>query len=126
MTSRQSSTVVSVLVFALVLATPGSAEAQWASYPQVSPYGLGYGAGPGTALYGYGSFGAGGYAGSGNFVGFPFPGYAQSIGLRPLTTTLFQSVSDTVTLVPGWDGYGHQVYHRNRAPAGVRAAAIRR
>ena len=50
MTSQRWSTLVSVLVFALVLATAGSARAQWgfpgtSGYPAVSQFGPGYGSG---------------------------------------------------------------------------------
>ena len=91
MTLQRWSKLVSVSVFALVLGTAGSARAQWGypgawGYPPVSQFGLGYGAFPGISPYGDGSFGAGGYVGSSNFVGFPMPGYAQSPGkcrLRP-------------------------------------------
>ncbi len=131
MTSQRWSTLVSAVVFALVLTTAGSARAQWvypgtSSYAPVSQYGFGYGALQGISPYGYGSFGAGGYVGSSNFVGFPFPGYAGSIGQTPLTTTSFQSVRDVVTLVPLWSGSGHRVHRRIRAQAGLPRAAIRR
>ena len=117
MTSQRWSTVVTGLVFALVLATAGSAQAQWVvtsnpGYPPVGQLGLGYGAVPGISPFGYGSFGAGGYLGSSHFVGFPVPGYGQAIGQRPLTTTSFQSASDVVTLVPAWNGSRHRIHHR--------------
>ena len=44
--------------------------------------------------------------GSSHFVGFPLPGYGRAIGRTPVTTTSFESVSDVVTLVPGWNGSG--------------------
>ena len=127
MTSQPWSKLVSVLVFGLVLATADSARAQWVlpgtwGYPPASQFGLGYGAASGIAPFGYGSFGAGGYVDPSNFIGFPMPGYAQSIGQVPLTTTTFPSVS-AVTLVPAWGGSGHRAYHRNRARLVVPRAA---
>ena len=118
MTSQRWSTLVSVLVFALVLATAGSARAQWglpgtSDYSPVGQFGLGSGVVQGISPFGFGSFGVGGHVGSFNFVGFPIPGYARAIGQRPHTTTSFQSVSDTVTLVPGWNGSGHRVRRRH-------------
>ena len=122
MTSQRWSKLVSVFVFALVLGTAGSARAQW-GYPPASQFGLGYGAVPGISPFGYGAFGAGGYADSSNFIGFPMPGYAESLGQVPLTTTSFPSFSNTVTLVPGWGGSTHGVYRRHRVrPAVPRAA----
>ena len=103
MRSQRWGKLISVLVFGLVLATAGSAQAQW-GYPPVSQYGLGYG-----------SFGAGGYGVPGNFIGFPMHGYAQSLGQVPLTTTSLPSVSGAVTLVPAWSGSGHVAYHHYRA-----------
>ena len=83
MTSQRWSKLVSVFVFALVLGTAGSARAQWGfpgpwGYAPASQFGLGYGAVPGISPFGYGSFGAGGYVDSSNFIGFPMPGYAES------------------------------------------------
>jgi hypothetical protein len=130
MTSQRWSKLVSVFVFSLVLGTAGSARAQWGfpgtwGYPPAGQFGLGYGAVPGISPFGYGSFGAGGYVGSSNFIGFPMPGYAQSIGQVPLTTTSFPSLSNTVTLVPGWGGSTHGVYRRHRARPSVPRAANR-
>jgi len=133
MTSQRWCTLVSVLVFALVLATAGSARAQWgfpgtAGYSGVSQFGLGYGAVQGISPfgYGYGSFGATGYGGLSNFVGFPFPGYAQSIGQTPLTTASFQSFASGVTLVPSWNGSAHRVHRPRPAQPSVPRAAPRR
>jgi hypothetical protein len=97
MTSQRGNKLISVLVFGLVLATAGSAQAQW-GYP-----------------LGYGSYGAGGYGGAGSFIGFPMYGYAQSLGQVPQTATSFPSMSGAATLVPGWGGSGYGAYHRHRA-----------
>ena len=131
MTWQRRSKLVSVLVFGLVLATAGSARAQWGfagtwGNSPVSQFGLGYGAVPGISPFGYGSFGAGGYVGPSNFIGFPMPGYAESIGQVPLTTTTFPSLSAAVTLFPSGSGSGHRTHHRHRARPVVRRAANRR
>jgi hypothetical protein len=118
MTSQRWSKFVSVFVFTLVLGTAGSARAQW-GYPPASQFGLGYGAVPGISPFGYGSFGAGGYVDSSNFIGFPMAGYAESLGQVPLTATSFPSFSNTVTLVPSWGGSTHGVYRRHRARPSV-------
>lgn len=128
MTSQRWSKLVSVFVFSLVLGTAGSARAQWAypgtwGYPQASQFGVGYGALPGYSPYGYGFYGAGGYADTSNFIGFPMAGYAEALGQVPQTTTTFPSFSNTVTLVPGWGGSTHGVYRRHRARTGVPRAA---
>ena len=128
MTSQRWSKLVSVFVFALVLGTAGSARAQWGypgawGYPPVSQFGLGYGAFPGISPYGDGSFGAGGYVGSSNFIGFPMPGYAESLGQVPLTTTSFPSLSEAVTLFPAGSGSGHRAYRPQRARPVVPRAA---
>ena len=135
MTSQRWNTLVSVLVLALVLATAGSARAQWgfpgiSGQPGVSPFGLGYGSWTayGTSPYdnGYGSFGGTGFVGSSNFVGFPLPGYGVSSGQVPLTTVSFPSFSNNVTLVPNWSGRAHRVHRRFKAQPGVPRAAVRR
>jgi hypothetical protein len=128
MRSQRWSKLVSVLVFGLVLATAGTARAQWGfpvagGYPAVSQFGVGYGAYPGISPFGYGSYGAGGYVGGGNFIGFPMPGYAESLGQVPLTTTAFPSLSDAVTLIPARSGSTYRAYHRNRARPVVPRAA---
>jgi hypothetical protein len=128
MTSQRWSTRVSVFVLALVLGTAGSARAQW-GFPgtwgssPANQFGLGYGAFPGISPFGYGSFGPGGYVDSSNFIGFPMPGYAQSIGQVPLTTTSFPSLANTVTLIPGWGGGTRGVYRRHLARPGAPRAA---
>ena len=100
MTSQRWSTLVPGLVFALVLTTGDSTRAQW-GYPGTSgfaaagQFGLGYGAVPGISPVGYGPYGAGDFFGTSNFIGFPQPGYAESIGQWPLTTTSLQTVSET-------------------------------
>jgi hypothetical protein len=114
MTSQRRNKLISVLVFGLVLATAGSARAQWV-YPSIGPFGVGYGAVPGFSPFGYGPYGAGGYVGPGNFIGFPMAGYAESLGQVPQTTTSFPSMSGAMTLVPAWGGSGHGTYHRHRA-----------
>ena len=118
MTSQRWTTLVSGLVLTLALAAGSPARAQWGlpgapDYPPVGQFGLGSGVVQGISPFGFGSFGVGGHVGSFNFVGFPTPGYARAIGQRPHTTTSFQSVSDTVTLVPGWSGSGHRVRRRH-------------
>ena len=128
MTSQRWSKLISVLVFGLVLATADSAQAQWGfpgtwGYPAVSQFGLGYGAVPGISPFGYGSFGAGGYVSPSNFIGFPMPGYAQSLGEVPLTTTSFPSLSEAVTLFPAGSSSGHRAYRPQRARPVVPRAA---
>ena len=123
MKSQRWSTFVSGLVFALVLATGGSARAQWSfpgisGFPAVGPFGLGYGGVQGISSfdYGAGSFGAAGCCnGPSNFIGFPAHGYAASIGQSALTTASYQSLSDTVSLAPAWSGSVHRVHRRSQA-----------
>jgi hypothetical protein len=142
MTSQRWNKVVSILVFGLVLATAGSAQAQW-GYPLgygsygAGGYGVpsnfigfpmaGYAESSGQVPIGsYGSYGAGGYGVPTNFIGFPSYGYAQSTGQVPLTSTSFSSVSGAASLVPGWGGSGHGTYHRYRSrPVAPRAASRR-
>src|ERR1700679_3593914 len=128
MTSHRWSKLVSVFVFTLALGTAGSAQAQWGfpgpwGYSPAGQFGLGYGAVPGISPFGYGLYGAGGYVGSSNFIGFPMAGYAESLGQVPQTTTSFPSLSNTVTLVPGWGGSTQGVYRRHRARPSVPRAA---
>jgi hypothetical protein len=153
MTSQRFSKLVSVLVFGLVLATAGSAQAQWGYPLGYGSYGAGGYGGAGnfigfpmygyaqsvgqvpqtTASYGlgyggyspfdYGSYGAAGHGVPGNFIGFPMYGYAQSLGQVPLTTTSFPSMFEAATLVPGWSGSGGSAYHRYRARPVVPRAA---
>jgi len=118
MTSQRWSTLVSVLVFALVLATAGSARAQWvipgtSGYPPVSQFGLGFGAVQGISPFDFGSLGVASFGGLGGVRGFPHPGYGRSIGRTPQAITSFQSVSDVVTLVPGWNGSAHRISRRH-------------
>ncbi len=133
MTSQRWSTLVSVLVFALVLATAGNARAQWgfpltAGYPSVSSFGHvnGTGAAFGTSPFNYGSFGATVQGGFGQIGFAPNPNNALRIAQRPLATTSFQSVSNAVTLVPGWSGSAHRVHRRYPAQPSVPRAAVRR
>ena len=118
MTLRRWNTLISVSVFALVLAAGGSARAQWivsdssGYYPPIGQFGPGFGTFQGISPFGYGNFGAGGFAGSSQFIGFPLPGYGQAIGQTPLTTTSFQSISDNLTLVPAWRGSRHRIHRR--------------
>jgi hypothetical protein len=119
---RWCNTIVSGLVLFVALATSSSARAQYAylgnsGQPSVRQFGLGYGA---AAAYGawphdyrYGSIGAAGYGGLKSFGVFTVPGYGRSIGQRPLTTTSYQSISNVVTLVPGWSGAGHRMHRRH-------------
>jgi hypothetical protein len=133
MKSQRWNTLVSVLVLALVLATAGSARAQWgfpgiSGEPGVSQFGLGYGSWTayGNSPYDYGSFGATGFVGSSNFIGFPLPGYGLSSGQIPQTTVSFPSFSNSVSLVPSWSGSGHRVHSRFQARPSVPRAALRR
>jgi hypothetical protein len=131
MTSQRWNRLVSVLVLGLVLATAGSARAQWgfpaiAGNPGVSQFGLGYGTAQGISPYGFGSFAAAGNGGSSTFIGFPLPGYDLSICQRPQTTASLQSFSNAVTLVPSWSGSAHRVHRRFQAQPSVPRAALRR
>ncbi len=120
MTTRGWSRLFSILVFALALATTGNAQAQFACASNPgdsfgSSVGWGYGIGTvhGFSPFDYGSFGAANYGGLGVIRGFPHPGYGRAIGRRPQTITSYQSVSDVVTLVPGWNGSAHRVRRRH-------------
>jgi hypothetical protein len=125
MTSQRLSTLVSGLVFALVLTTGSSARGQWvfpgtSGFASVGQFGPGYGAVPGFSPFGYGagSFGGAGCCGGpSNFIGFPAFNYAASTGQRALTTTSYQSLSDTVSLLPAWNGSGsvHRIHRRTQA-----------
>jgi hypothetical protein len=133
MTSQQWSRLVTVLVFSLVLATAGSARAQWgfpgiSSQPGVSPFGLGYGSWTayGSSPYALGSFGATSYGGPSNFIGFPLPGYSMSIGQSPQASFALQPAYDAITSVPGWSGRAHRVHRRFLAQPSVPRTAIRR
>jgi hypothetical protein len=133
MTSQQWSRLVTVLVFSLVLATASSARAQWgfpgvSGQPGVSEFGLGSGSWTafGFSPYSLGSFGAAGYGGSSNFIGFPLPGYELSIGQRPQATFALQPAYDPITAVPGWSGRSHRVHRRFHAQPSARSAATRR
>jgi hypothetical protein len=121
MKSQRWIMMIAVLVFAVVLGTGGSARAQWGfpgdfGSPGVSAFGLGHGVAPGFSPfnYGYGYFGATGFGGPSNFIGFPIPGYAAAVGLVPQTTTSFPAMSSAVTLVPGWGGSAHRVRRHRR------------
>jgi hypothetical protein len=120
MTSRRWSTLVSGLVFALVLGTAGSARAQFGfqgipGSPSVSQFGLGYATGTayGISPFDHGSFGGAVSGGFGGIGAFPLPGYDVSIGQRPQTNSSFQSVSNVVTAVPRWSGSAHRVRRRH-------------
>jgi hypothetical protein len=133
MTSQQWSRLVTVLVFSLVLATAGSARAQWgfpgvSGQPGVSQFGLGGGSWTafGSSPYALGSFGASGSGGSSNFIGFPLPGYDLSIGQRPQATFALRPAYDAITSVPGWSGRAHRVHRRFQAQPSVPRTAIRR
>jgi hypothetical protein len=124
MTSQRWSTVVSALVFALVLATADSARAQWghpgtSGFASINQFGPGYVDFPGISPVGYGPCGAGDCFGTSNFIGFPAPGYATSIGQTPLTTTSVQTVSEAITLLPGWSGSSHRAHRHSRAQTSV-------
>jgi hypothetical protein len=111
MRSHRWSVFVASFVFALFASANGSARAQW-GFPVytgasgVNSFDLGYGPAAGFSPYDYGSssFGATGFGGTSNFIGFPAPGYSLATGQRRHTTNSLQSVSNTVTLVPGWNG----------------------
>jgi hypothetical protein len=134
MKSQRCNRLVSVFVFSLALATTGSVRAQWgfpgiSGSPAVGPFGLGNGGAQGFSASNYGYFDPVGYGhGPSSFIGFPAPGYAASIGQRPLTTNSYQSLSNTVSLVPAWSGSVHRVHHRSQAQAIVapRAVKVRR
>jgi hypothetical protein len=128
MTSQRWGTQISASFFALVLAASGSASAQWSypattGYPVVSQSSLQYGAFPGYSSVGSSSWGAGSGVGSNIFIGFPAPGYAQSLGEITLTTTSWPAVANSVALVPGWDGSGYRAHRRVRARSAVARAA---
>ncbi len=132
MTSQSWNTLVSVLVFALLLATAGSARAQWgfggiSVQPSVSSFGQGSGTAivSGAAPFDYGSFGGVGYGGSGRVGAFPRLNSGLSTGPRRLTTTSFQSLSNVVTLVPAWSGSAHRVHRRYQARPNAPSAAPR-
>jgi len=112
MTSRRMISLISGLVFALTLATAGSARAQFgprgiAGYPPVSQFGPGYwtGAPYGVSPYGISPYASGSFRvpGYGGFGGFPHPGYRLSIGPRRQTTTSFQPLYNAITSLPGWN-----------------------
>jgi hypothetical protein len=133
MTSQRWNAFVSVLVFALVLATAGNARAQWgfpltAGYPSVSSFGHenGTGAAFGTSPFNYGSFGAPVQGGVGQIGFAPNPNNALSFAQRPQATTSFQSVSNAVTLVPGWSGSARRVHRRYPAQPSVPRTVVRR
>jgi hypothetical protein len=133
MTSQRWSTLVTVLVFSLVAAAADSARAQWgfpgiSDQPGSSQFGLGYGSWTayGSSPSALGSFGATGYGGFSNFVGFPLPGYSQSIGQTPQATFALQPAYDAVTAVPGWSGRSHRLHRRIQAQPSVRRTAMRR
>ena len=130
MTSRRWGSLVSGLVFSLMLATVGSARAQFGFQgipggPAVGQFGPAYGAGIayGVTPFNYGVVGCAGCGAYGAFDAFPsgaygainaFPngGYGFAGGRRPQTTASYQSVSDVITAVPGWSGPTHRVRRR--------------
>jgi hypothetical protein len=122
MGSHRRSMFLTSCVFSLVVLSTCSAKAQWGlpdypGAPGVSPFGSGYGPTAGFSPFGYGSsaFGATGFGGTGNFIGFPAPGYSLATGQRRHTTNSLQSVANTVTLVPAWNGTTstHRIRHRH-------------
>jgi hypothetical protein len=116
------SMVVGSFVFVLSASANGSARAQW-GFPVylgasgVSPYDPGIGPAAGFSPFDYGSssFGATGFGGASNFIGFPASGYSLATGQRRHTTNSLAPVSNTVTLVPGWNGMTstRRVRHRH-------------
>ena len=140
MRSQRWSTLVSGLVFGLVLASTGSARAQWgypdgSGYSGVNQYNLGDGA-P-SSFIGFPYLGSDApsnfigfpYLGSdapSNFIGFPVPGYRLSTGQEPETTASFESVPSAVTLFSVASRSRRSVHRRNPAQLGVPRAAIRR
>lgn len=131
MKSQRWSRLVSVLVFAVVLTAGGGARAQWgflatSGCASVDQFGSGYGAFPGGPSVGYGPCGGGDCFGPSNFIGFPAPGYAASIGQRPLTANSVQTVSAAVTLLPGWSGSTHRIHRTNWVHSSVPRLAGRR
>ena len=121
MTSQQCSKLVSGLVLTLALAAASPARAQFGfqgipGSPSFSGFGLGYQPGTdfGISPYSFGSLGGAGFSGFGGIGTVPdLPGYRLSIGQWPQTTTSYQSVFNTVTLVPGWNGSAHRVRRRH-------------
>ena len=129
MSMQRLNKLLSVFVFALVLSAAGHAQAQWgfsgiSSPSELSQFGIGYGAWPAYGASPYGN-GFGPFAGTSNFIGFPHPAYRLSTGQTPLTTTSFPSVSNAVTLVPGWGAFRRRLHRRHQAQFGVSCAALR-
>ncbi len=134
MTSQRWSRVVSVLVFGLVLATAGSARAQW-GFPgtsvarSVSPFGRGLR--DRRCLWNFALqlrlVPSGRLRGHEQLHRLPStPAMPGASGRRPVTTTSFESVSDAVTLVPSWNGSSHRVHRPRLAQPSIPRAAVRR
>ena len=119
MTSPRWSTLVSGVVLTLALAVGGPARAQFffdgppcLPYPPVSDFGLGFGPGTDAGIWppGYGSFAGASYGDLARIGAFPLPG--PSSYAWPRTTTSFQPIYSTITLLPGWNGSTHRVRRR--------------
>jgi hypothetical protein len=112
MTSQRWSTFVSGLVLTLALASGGPARAQWGFPGTYGQFGQSYGTVTafGISPYDYGSFGGASFGGSIG-IGASQLSYfdLRNGGPKPQATTSFQSVSNVITLVPGWGGPTHRV-----------------
>jgi hypothetical protein len=111
MTSQRWRILISGLVLTLALASGGPARAQWGFPLTYSPFVQGYGIGTahGISPYDYGSFGGVSFGGLGTIGASPSANFDLRSGPRPQATTSFQSVSNAITLVPGWSGSTHRV-----------------
>ena len=103
----------------LALASGGPARAQWGFPLTYSPFVQGYGIGTahGISPDDYGSFGGVSFGGLGTIGKSPSANFDLHSGPWPLATTSFQSVSNVITLVPGWSGSTHRVRRIRQAQA---------
>jgi hypothetical protein len=120
MRSARKSTFVTVFALFLTLAAAGTARAQFgvpglAGQPAIGPFGPAYG---GVFAYGlspldYGSIGCVGCGGYG--VVNPAIGSAYGWGGIPSAQTAhsYQSTSDAISSVPGWDGPSRRARRRH-------------
>lgn len=133
MTSRRRNVLVTAIVLSLTITAAGTARAQFAvpglaGPPAVGSFGPAYG---GVVAYGlspawYGSFGYGGgygvinpgigygtigYGGGGYGIINPATGTGYGWG-GAQTTHSYQSMSNAVGLVPGWDRPSRRLHRR--------------